>query len=94
MEFSELKQQLDFYEKLKQKCVIDFVMSHCTVKIGDIARSDAHNIIVEKISVSIRYGKPMAVLYGVILKKDDKPRKDTKKGYIFLKSPLNEGEAI
>jgi hypothetical protein len=94
MEFSELKQKLDVYEKLKQQAIVEFVMSHCTVKIGDIAESSQHNISVSKISVTMRNGKPNAVLSGVILKKDWTPRKDKQIGYVFLPSPCKEGEYL
>jgi hypothetical protein len=89
MEFSELKQKLDVYEKLKQQAIVEFVMSHCTV-----AESSQHNISVSKISVTMRNGKPNAVLSGVILKKDWTPRKDKQIGYVFLPSPCKEGEYL
>ncbi len=94
MEFSELKETIKVYEKLKQQAIVEFVMSHCTVKIGDIYESSQRNILVDKISVRVSHGKPEAILSGRVLKKDKTPRKDGEIGYIFLKSPCKEGEFI
>ena len=96
MEFSELKETIKVYEKLKQQAIAEFVMSHCTVKIGDVINSNQdRSIVVDKITVSVNFGgKACAVCHGLVLKKDGTPRKDKERASVYLASPCKVDEYL
>jgi hypothetical protein len=94
MEFKELKQILEQYDKLKKSAVVDFVMYHAAHKVGDIAQDNNTKIIVDKISVTVSHGRPHPIYRGFELKQDGTPRKDKRIAYIFGQSPCKEGEFV
>lgn len=81
--YERLKKIEKDYEDAKIKLYIDYGMSKVIFQKGDIIKSDSCALIIDKITVSKRFGLPEPVYHGFELKKDLTPRKDKNRTSIF-----------
>ena len=76
----------DLQEKHKKEIrdlQVEFALASALYKKGDIIKDSYSTIKVEKIKVSVTFGNPEPVYYGLKLKKDLTPMKKMEYGAIY-----------